>query len=343
MTRIYTASVVGAGAGGKLSMAGLATSPRFELVAAADVRADARQAAAEKFPGLRTFATHDEMFRSCPTDIVCVSTWPPSHLEITQAALELPLTGILVEKPLGDTTIAGRRIVELIKNRNLPVVVPHGLLVADHAAEIIRRVRSGEIGDLKLVQIECTNWDIINAGIHWLNFFVTLTELEPVDYVLAACDAGTRTYRDGMQVETVAVTLAETRSGIRVVMQTGDYVNISRKGKSLVFRLVGTGGTLEFWAWESAYRILNADHPTGELIQVTPGPVRGHQRHLENLAAQMDSGAPDYTVIDSSLMALELCEAAYVSSRHQCVVRLPLETFAPPPAPDPPTSQPFIP
>src|SRR3712207_8225841 len=44
-------------------------------------------------------------------------------------------------------------------------------------------------------------WDIINAGIHWLNFFVTLTDNEPLDYVIAQCDTTTRTYRDGMQVE----------------------------------------------------------------------------------------------------------------------------------------------
>ena len=77
-----------------------------------------------------------------------------------------------------------------------------------------------------MVEIQCSGWDIINAGIHWLDFFVTLDACpEPVSYVMAACDASTRTYRDGMQVETLAVTYAQTESGVRAVMQTGDYAD----------------------------------------------------------------------------------------------------------------------
>jgi len=311
-------------------MRGVAASSRFELVAVADVDEGARQRAEDAFCGIRTFATHEEMFAACPTDVVCVATWPPSHLPITEAALDLPLTGIVVEKPLGDTAQAGRRIAELIKRRGLPVAVPHGLLVAEHSTEIMARVKNGEIGELKLVEIECCGWDIINAGIHWLNLFVMLTGLEPVRYVLANCDSRTRTYRDGMQVETNAVTYVETVSGVRAVMATGDYVTVSRDGKGTLFRLVGTAGMLEFWGWESAYRLTNAAHPEGTLLSVAAGARSNHQKHLENLAAQMDAGTPDYAVLESSLMALDLCEAAYVSSRHGCAVPMPLAEFEPP-------------
>jgi predicted dehydrogenase len=100
MSKPYTAVVVGAGMGGKLSMAGLAASDRFELVGVADWRAEARREAESRYPGLHTFANHTEMFTQCQPDVVCVSTWPPTHLQVTSAALELPLKGILVEKPL---------------------------------------------------------------------------------------------------------------------------------------------------------------------------------------------------------------------------------------------------
>jgi predicted dehydrogenase len=72
----------------------------------------------------------------------------------------------LVEKPLGDTYAAGSAIVEQVKQRSLPLAVPHRLLVARHGREIIERVRAGEIGQLELVEIENNRWDIINAGIH---------------------------------------------------------------------------------------------------------------------------------------------------------------------------------
>ena len=330
----YTAGVVGAGVGGKLSLAALAASDRFQPVAVADVREDARRAIEQRYPDVRTFSSHQEMFEQSPVDVVCVSTYPPSHREIAVDALRLPLQGILVEKPLADTAAAGRGILTAVRERRLPIAVPHGLLVARHGQEIIERVRNGEIGQLSLVEIESDKWDILNAGIHWLNFFVTLTGNEPLASVIAQCDTMSRTYRDGLQVETLAVTYAQTRSGVRVVMQTGDYVHVSAAGKGTLFRLVGTAGMIEFWGWESAYRVFNAQHPTGQPMQVEPNTRSGHQCHLEALAGQIDHAAPDYTIAESSLMALELCEGAYLSHRHRCAVSLPLDEFVPPPAND---------
>jgi predicted dehydrogenase len=329
MPKTYTGAVVGAGSGGKLSLQALNASDRYELLAVADLHPQALETARTLYPHIQTFATHQEMFAQCPTDVVCVSTWPPSHLEVTQEALNLPLKGIVVEKPLSDKYAEGLIVRDLIQNKNLPVAVPHGLLVSEHTHRIINHVHNGDLGDLKLIEIQCTNWDIINAGIHWLNFAITLVN-EPFDHVLAATDASTRTYRDGIQVETVATTSAQTKSGIRVVMHTGDTLNINHESGGTVFRLLGTEGDIEFYAWQSCYRIRNAQYPKGQHIDVPQLPGTRHQIHLENLAEQIDQNKPDYRVINSSLAALELCEAAYVSARHRCLVTLPLEQFTSP-------------
>jgi predicted dehydrogenase len=311
-------------------MRALRNSDRFELVAVADLKQDVREKLAEEFPGIRTYASHEAMFSDAPTDVVCVSTYPPTHEPITLDALALPLKGILVEKPLGHTAASGRRTLEAIKRRNLPMAVPHGLLVNQTPCEIIARVQAGEIGALKLVEIQNTKWDIINAGIHWLNFFVNVTGCEPMEYVMAICESSTRTYRDGMQVETTAVTYAQTVGGIRVVMNTGDDVLVNREGKNTLFRLVGTEGQIEFWGWENAYRLLNREFPQGKTFVPPERPGTPHQRHLERMADMIDTGEVDYTVPESSLLALEICEGAYVSSRHRCKVTFPVDAFEPP-------------
>ena len=334
MSERFTASVVGAGGGGGLSMDALLKSDRFELLAAADINPDACKALPERFPGIRTFTTHREMFAACPTDVVCVSTWAASHEQIALDALKLDLKGILVEKPLGHTAESGRRLLRAVQGRKLPMAVPHGLLAKKTPLEIIDRVRRGQIGELKLVEIQCTRWDIINAGIHWLHFFVNLTGGETMGCVMAVCESSTRTHRDGMQVETTAATFAETGSGVRVVMHTGDDVRISREGKNTLFRIVGTAGLIEFWGWENGYSILNSEFPKGELIVPEEFAVTGHQRHLENMAGMIDSGRCDYRIAETSLAALELCEGAYISSRHRCKVTLPLDRFEIAPEPD---------
>jgi hypothetical protein len=102
-------------------------------------------------------------------------------------------------------------------------------------------VHGGEIGRLELVGIESNRWGIINAGIHWLNFFVALVDNEPLESVIATCDRSTHTYRDGMQAETLAVTYATTPSIVRVVIQTGDEIAIVRAGVECLFQIIGDG------------------------------------------------------------------------------------------------------
>ena len=315
-------------------MTGLHASDRFELVAVADISPQVCDALVREYPSIKTFTSHQEMFAACPTDVVCVSTWPPSHEQVTMDALELPLKGILVEKPLGHTHASGRSIVEAIKRKDLPMAVPHGLVAMRAPLDIVSRVRQGEIGDLKLMEIQCAQWDIINAGIHWLHFFVTLTGCEPMDHVMAVCDASTRTYRDGMQVETTAITYAQTRSGIRVVMQTGDDVVVNRAGQLALFRILGTAGQIVYCPWASEYELLNAEFPTGTTVRLERLPGTHHQRRLDHLARMIESGEHDYAIPESSLMALEIVEGAYISSRHRCKVTFPLEQFEPPARPE---------
>lgn len=323
--RALTAAVVGAGAGGTLSIDALLASDDFDLVAVADMSESALERVREKDTRIRTFTSADEMFSAAPTDVVCVSTYAPTHLPLTEAALRIPnISGLLVEKPLGDTTAAGRQILDLIKDAGLPVVVPHGLMSQAAALEIVERVRGGEIGTLRMVEIECTNWDIINAGIHWLQFFVSLTGGEEVEFVLAAADASTRTFRDGMQVETDAITLARTVSGVRLYMHTGDHVPMSRNDTVALFRIVGDNGFIEFGAYEGCFVVV-APGSDRVRVDVEPFEISGHRRHLEFLAQQIHAGTRDYSIPDSSLQALEIVEAAYESARSHGTVLLPID------------------
>ena len=329
----FTATVVGGGTGGRLSLDALFASDRFNPRAAADLNPEVCAQLAARYPGIRTFTDHQTMFRECPSDIVCVSTFPPSHEPVTMDALQgIPdLRGMLVEKPLGHTVASGRRLLAAIKGRGIPCAVPHGLLVRQTPIEVMERTQSGEIGVLKLVEIQCRDWDIINAGIHWLNFFVTLVNNEPLSNVLALCDRSTRTYRDGMQVETLAVMSAITQSGVRVVMHTGDYLPVNAdNGSDFLFRLIGTQGQIEFYGWGASYRVVSPEFPMGEAFTPAEEPTSAHRRHLENMAAQIDRGTPNYIVADSSLLALEIVEGAYLSSRYGCAVSFPVDGFVPP-------------
>ena len=330
----YSACVVGGGLGGKLSMDALVASPRYRLVAAADLKEDVRQVLIDRCPGIRVFANHQEMFAECPTDVVCVSTYASSHREVALDALDLDLKGILCEKPLADTAAAGRVILEAVKAKALPMVVPHGLLKSWYGEEVLARVRGGEIGELELVEIEWDRGDILSGGVHWLSYFVNLVSGDPMDWVMAVAECSTQVYEEGTERETTSITYIQTVSGVRAVMHTGYGVVVRHPGAQGIFRLVGTRGRIEFWPWRGPYQMMNATYPEAQLFETKGSSVSGHRRYLEELAEQIDREKPDYVIPESSLTALELARGAYLSSAHRCKVSLPLSDFVIPPEPD---------
>jgi len=330
-----TASVVGCGRGGQLSLQALAKSEFYAPIAAADLRSEIGDELRKNFPDLRIFADFREMFATCPTDVICVSTYPPTHEEIVVEALKLPLEAILVEKPIADTFGSGRRILDFIKQRRIPMAIPHGLMVKRCSLEIVERVRSGEIGELKLIEIQSPKLDIISAGIHWLQFSISLNANHPVESVLAACDKTTRTFRDGMKVETVAITSVQMANGVRIVMHTGDTIRSNGSRQSdVTFRIIGTEGQIEFWGWQPDYHLVSPAFPGGKLFEPEEKPVPLHQRHLENLIPMLRSKEADYSLPESSLKALEICDAAYFSSKHGVEVHFPFADFALPESSD---------
>jgi predicted dehydrogenase len=325
------AVVVGAGTGGMLSIRALDESERFDLVGVADLSAESRARVESSFSGVETSADYRDLFASTRPDVVCVSTWAPSHAEVTEAALEAGVRGLLVEKPLGDTVAAGRRVLAATRAAQVPFVVPHGLMAQAAPLDILRRVEEGQLGRVLVVEIESAHWDIINAGIHWIQFFALLATPAQVVSVLTACDTGSRTFRDGMQVETESITVATTDRGVRLLLHTGDDIPLARPGTECVIRVVGSDGTIEYGAWDDHFTLLTA---TSGRVEIEPRPLSssGHRFHLDHLADLVERHETDERIPLASLSALEVVEAAYRSQRLRSLVTLPLTEPEPEPS-----------
>jgi predicted dehydrogenase len=327
---VLRAGVVGAGTGGFLSLRALQASGRYELFAVADLQPDALERAKGEFPGVELYASGGDMLEAADLDVVCVSTFATSHAQVVEQSIAAGVKGLLLEKPICDTWASGKTALDQLRKRNLPVVVPHGLLVRSGPKELLRRLRAGDVGSIEAIDIQCRGWDVMNAGIHWMDFALAALGKDKVEWVLCACDAHTQTFRDGLEVETEAVTYAGTGTGARIAMHTGDFVPTARPDKFLVFRLYGSEGSAEFWGWEDRFLLRTAEEPAGELFEVPSFEASPHQIYLEQLADMVASGQRDYELPELSLAALEICEAAYVSNRSRCAVRLPLASFVPP-------------
>ena len=256
-------------------------------------------------------------------DVVCVSTWAPSHREITEQALAAGVRGLVLEKPIAGTVTDARAVLDALARRQVPVVVPHGLMSMPAPLQLLDEVQLGRHRPAPWVQIDCTGWDLINAGIHWLQFAVACLGGDRVTSVECTTDVSTRTYRDGFMVETAAVTSARTAAGVQLDVRTGDDIDVASPTGTRI-ALVGEGGSVVYQPWEHEYRIDTGDGET--VVSRPPGAApTGHRLFLRRLAEQIIVGATDYAIPRQSLQALEIVRAAYLAAREGAAVGLPLK------------------
>jgi len=313
---MLTASVIGCGHGGGLSLDALVNSDEYELVAAADPSADARKNIADRFPNIRRFANFLEMLAECSADVVCVATPAPSHAPVARAVLEHGVRGLLLEKPLACDVATAERLLKEIRDVACPLVVPHGMLVLPAPQEVKARIRRGDIGRVATVVIQ-NAVDLLNAGIHWLAYLVDTFDNDSTTGVNAEFDVSDHVVSDKVQVETRGVTRIELQSGVVIRLHSGNRTEPTStvlprvEQQGALFRVTGSKGVIEFSAWAGTYWI-QVDNSGGHLIKRSlPAGLSYHQLFLEQLARNIAAGVPDYGSAELSLAALRLIESAY--------------------------------
>lgn len=315
-----TAAVIGCGRGGTLSLDALASSGRYDLVAASDPAEVRRRQVQERWPGVRPFADHRALLEAAPVDVVCVATPTPSHAAVVGDLLDRGVRGLLIEKPIASDTTTARALLDELRARRLPAVVPHGLLVLPAARAVKRRVRRGDIGDMRSVEVQ-NSVDLLNAGIHWLVYLLDLFEGAAPRCVRGAFDVSGRAVNDGIRVESRGTTRIELDSGVPVTLHSGGLTAVTSEVlgpadiAGAVFRLTGSEGQIEFSAWANSYWIRSGEMG-GEIIRhPLEGAVNYHQIMLEQLADHIDASRPDYRSASLSLRALEVIKSVWREQR----------------------------
>lgn len=313
---MLTASVIGCGHGGGLSLDAVSRSNDYALIAAADPSAGARKRVADRFADLRLFADFRDMLAECRTDVVCVASPAPSHAPIAHAVIEQGVRGLLLEKPLACDVSTAEALLREFRDATCPVVVPHGLLVLPAAQEIKVRIRRGDVGQIVSVDVQNTV-DLLNAGIHWLAYLVDVFDNNKPRTTSAEFDVSGHVVSDGVQVESGGVTRIELESGLCIDLHSGcktdptSEVLPRAEQRGALFRVTGSKGVIEFSAWAGSYWI-KVGKSDGEFVKrALPAGLSYHQIFLEQLAQNIAIGKPDFGSAELSLAALRLIETAY--------------------------------
>jgi predicted dehydrogenase len=128
-----------------------------------------RRAQTELVPGEQRFENAEEMFNAGVIDAVIIATPHPTHYELGVAALKAGLH-VMMEKPLGVHTAEIDRLLAAHTNPQQIFGAMFQVRTDPHYVELKRLIQSGELGAVRRVLWDTTDWfrtERYYAGSDW--------------------------------------------------------------------------------------------------------------------------------------------------------------------------------
>ncbi len=167
MAKTYRVGVVGCGGMGRHHSRAWVDHPAAELVAAADINEQMARTVADEFSIPAVYTDYNEMFRNADLDIVSIPTWQGVRAEITIAAANAGIKGIIGEKPMAASLGEADDMIEACERNGAKLAIGHQSRFTPPRSEIRRLVADGAIGQPTLVYSRSKpKAGLLNIGTH---------------------------------------------------------------------------------------------------------------------------------------------------------------------------------
>jgi predicted dehydrogenase/protoporphyrinogen oxidase len=167
--------VVGVGYWGPNLVRNLAESPVFEVAHLCDLRPEALEAIARRYPNIPCTTQFEEILRDGDVDAVAIATPVSTHHALAMSALEAGKHAF-VEKPLAASSEQVIELTELAEATNLVLMPGHTFLYSPSVTTIKRLIDSGELGEIYFISSSR-----VNLGLHQADVSV-VWDLGPHDF-----------------------------------------------------------------------------------------------------------------------------------------------------------------
>jgi len=192
----------------------------IEMVAAADITKEQL----DKFQNahnVRTLYTdYKLMLKKEDLDIVIICTWPPLHAEMTVAAAESGVKGIICEKPMAVNLAEADAMIEACDKSKTKLVIGHMRRFSEAYAGARRPILSGAIGEVYFIH-GVTVGDLLSDGTHIVDMIRFFAGDAPVNWVVGQVDARSKKTRYGHYVEDSSMGYFEFENGVRAFLEIG--------------------------------------------------------------------------------------------------------------------------
>jgi len=174
--------VIGYGYWGPNIVRNLASLEDSQVVAIAEISAEAQKRARKAHPGTNVTPNASEVIESSEIDAIAVVSPVWTHFELAKAALENG-KHVFVEKPFTSNTAQGEELVELAARKNLTLMVDHTFLFTGAVMKIRQLLDEGTLGQLYYYDSTRVNLGLFQHDINVL-WDLAPHDLSIMDYLI---------------------------------------------------------------------------------------------------------------------------------------------------------------
>lgn len=292
--------------------------PGAEIVAAADISHEAAENLAEAFGIPNTYTDYNEMLEKEALDIVSIPTWQGVRAEITVAAANAGVKGIIGEKPMSASLGEANEMIEACERNGAYLAIGHNGRFNATNTEVRRLVAAGAIGEPTMLHHRAKpRAGLLNTGTHAIDGWrYILSDPKPL-WVIGQTSRTTDRWERRSRCEDMSMGLVCFEGGARAVYE-GDLPD----PPCPMPRIYGTEGQIRMGE-DGVILLQNLEE--GGWQEITPPPEEKNQ--YQELLDWMEGKIDEHrSTGHQARYTMEIMMAIYESLRIKSVVTMPLQT-----------------
>ena len=287
----------------------------FQIVAAADINQESVDRYCQEFDVTTGYTDYEKMLFQEDLDVVTVCTWQGTHSEITVAAAESGVKGIICEKPMTTSLGEADAMIKACDQHNVKLAIGHQRRFEALYPETCRLLADGVIGDPVSI-VRRVGSGLLNWGTHVIDLTRQILGDPATSWVIGQVERKTDRYERRCRIEDLCMGLICFENDARLILE----IDMPKPHLNTIF-VQGTNGVMT--SEGDKLKFLNDQSNGWEIVE----PKSDGRDLWSEFKLWLDGEIETHRCDGRQARAtVEIMMAIYESVRIRGLVRIPFQT-----------------
>lgn len=309
----YRVGIAGCGGISRTHARGWLALGNCELVAGSDISPHSLEKFSAEFPISGTHLNYKEMLKKEKLDLLSICTWPGTHTEITIAAAENGVKGVLCEKPMCLNLGEAEAMIEAGDKHGTKLAIGHHSRFIPANTEARRLIKEGAIGKPTLLWTRVEG-GLLNNGTHAIDRMRYLLSDPETEWVIGQVERKTDRHERAHRVEDLCAAIICFKGGTRGIIES----DIPKSEAADGYFVYGTEGTISIG---EQLRLRNSNQAGWQIIAPKPDVSQ-----FAEMISWIEGKSGHRNEAKQTRYTVEILMSIYESLRVKGLVKMPLQT-----------------